>query len=85
MSSFQVEDCHLEGVEVLAQSPYTEILWGLEFECAREGSEEHFSIYTKNLKVETPDAEVLDAIMASGVCDVPESAKFVRAYRFRPE
>ena len=44
VSVFQAEDSHLEGVEVLDQSPYTGRLWSIDFECVLEGSERHFSV-----------------------------------------
>jgi hypothetical protein len=84
VSSFQAEDSRLEGVEVQGQSPYTERLWGIEFECVLEGSERHFSIYAKNLRVSMTDDEVKQAIAASGACgDSPQSVKILRTYGFQ--
>ena len=69
MTAFQAEDSRLEGVEMLGQSPYTETLWCLDFVCVLEGSERHFSIYTKRWSTGITDDEMRGAIAASGACD----------------
>lgn len=80
VSSYQVEDFHLEGVETLAQNPYTETLWAIEFVCVLEGFERRFSIYAKRMPA---SGEIERIMFSSGACDDSERpAKFVKAYQF---
>ena len=84
MSAHQAEDARLEAVEVLAQSPYAETLWRIDFVCDPENSEKRLSIYTKHLATRLEEKAAERVIELSGLCPVFSTLpKVMGIFRFQ--
>jgi hypothetical protein len=85
LSVHQELDARLEGVEVQARSPYTEILWEIEFECGREGYKKRFFLYTKHLAKPLEHGGAMRVIAFSGLSKNLDEVKILSTIYYEPD